>query len=64
MMPRRNDIDQFQTPIDLAVMMAQKQQENFLNQIVKPRQPQRQRRLGDMPADPIIESIVRQMPEG
>lgn len=62
-MPRRNDIDQFQTPIDLAFAMAQKQQETFLNQIVKPRQPQRQRRLGDVPANPIIEAIVAQVPE-
>lgn len=62
-MPRRNDIDQFQTPIDLAFAMAQKQQETFLNQIVKPRQPQRQRRLGDLPVDPIIESLVASVPE-
>lgn len=55
--------DAFREPVQMAVETYQKQMEHFRQQVVSPTKPQRVERLGDAPADPILQSVVALMPE-
>ena len=62
-MPENNKFNQFQVPIDLATEMASTQIDQVINQIMGPDKPTRIARLGEQPADPIIQGIVNTMRE-
>tara|TARA_Y100000310_G_scaffold178144_2_gene178129 strand:+ start:1595 stop:1789 length:195 start_codon:yes stop_codon:yes gene_type:complete len=56
---RESIIDQ---AVNLAAEMMQRQLEFFDGQIVGPTRPQRTRRLGEQPAQPVIDEIVEMIP--
>ena len=63
-MPNPDNIDQINEPIQIAADILATQMEGVFEQISGGRQPPRQMRLGDLPADPIIDAVVAQIPEG
>jgi hypothetical protein len=62
-MAKNTQFNQVEVPVTLATQMAQIQMEQVINQIMGPDRPQRQMRLGDQPAAPIVQSIVEMIPE-
>jgi hypothetical protein len=63
-MPNPDNIDQINEPIQIATDILTAQMEGVFEQITGGQQVTRQMRLGDLPADPIIEAVVAQIPEG
>lgn len=63
-MPNPDNIDQINEPIQIATDILTAQMEGVFEQITGGQQATRQMRLGDLPADPVIEAVVAQIPEG
>lgn len=58
-----DNTDVFDGSVQMAADMFERQLEAFHGQVVAPREPQRVRRLGEMPANPIIEMVAGLVPE-
>ncbi len=50
--------DPVREPVNLAVQMFQAKLEHFRQQVIVPQQPQRIARLGEMPAEPIVQQVA------
>jgi|TARA_Y100000310_G_scaffold147708_1_gene146964 hypothetical protein len=59
---RPGEVDQIQEPIRIATEYLARQREQVINTILGPAKEQRIARIGDAPADEIIESIMAMMP--
>jgi hypothetical protein len=63
-MPNPNKINQVETPVDIAVALADKQMEAVLAQIVGQGQQTRTRRVGGTEANVLIDTLAEMVPEG
>lgn len=56
--PQRHPIND---PVNLAVRLFQERLEYFRQQTIVANQPERQARLGELPAAPLVEQVARQI---
>ena len=54
-----NDTNQVQSPVDIAQQMLSGTQEIIFNSILGPQRQERVERRGNLPADPVIDSVWR-----
>lgn len=54
-----NDTNQVQSPVDIAQQMLSGTQEIIFNSILGPQRQERVERIGNQPADPVIDSVLQ-----
>ena len=57
-------IDPIQEPVFRAAEMYQRQMDYIYEQLVRPQLPQRQMRLGEVPAQEVIDQVIGSIEEG
>jgi hypothetical protein len=57
-MPKDSKLNQFQTPIELAMKMISEQQERVIGQIMGPQRQQRITKIDGHPVDNIIDDVL------
>ena len=62
-MPNPNGINQVQAPIDIAKLMFKEQVDVSIIQLLGSQRRTRVQYIGDLPAEPIIETVAQMVPE-
>lgn len=62
-MPNPNGINQVQAPIDIAKLMFSEQVDVSIIQLLGSQRRTRVEYIGDLPAEPIIETVAQMVPE-
>jgi translation initiation factor 2 alpha subunit (eIF-2alpha) len=62
-MPNPNGINQVKAPVDIAAEMYTQQMNMAVGQILGPERRTRFQRMGDLPAEPILEAVTRMVPK-